>query len=52
MWKYFVMSNKIILTEQIHQQEDKIYAKLLNNLRKCKILKDDFNLFKTYSLFK
>jgi hypothetical protein len=41
------MSNKLILTEQMRQQEDKRYAKLLNNLRECKILEDDFNLFKT-----
>jgi hypothetical protein len=37
---------KKILTKQTHQQEDKRYAKLLNNLRKCKILEDDLNLRK------
>jgi hypothetical protein len=33
IWENFVMPNKLILTEQMRQQEDKRYAKLLNNLR-------------------
>jgi hypothetical protein len=41
------MPNKIILTEQMRQQEDERYAELLNNLKECKILEDDFKLLKT-----
>ena len=36
------MPNKIILTEQMRQQEDERYAELLNNLRECKILEESW----------
>ena len=41
------MPNKLIFTEQMCQQEDKRYSKLLNHLREDEILEDDFNLLKT-----
>jgi hypothetical protein len=40
------MLNKLIFTKKMSQQEDKWYAKLLNNLKECKILEVDFNLYK------
>ncbi len=46
------MPNKIILKQQMQQNEDNQYAQLLNNLQENKITKDHFSLFKSHFLSK
>jgi len=52
LWENYVMPNKIILTQQMQQNENIQYAQLLNNVQENKITKDDYSLLKSCFLSK